>query len=113
MPWPNSVPKSASTRCSGSTQKNCRSHLKYRMWIGSPRPSASRILWRTSSGMVSGICAIGSPGASSSSRNRIRLMRISVGIAVNNRRKVKVSIGTDPGMERGCGSGADAAPPCQ
>jgi hypothetical protein len=51
--------------------------------------------------MVSGTCAIGSPGASSSSRKIIRLMNRSVGIASNNRRIVKVSMGDASVQQRG------------
>ena len=72
----------------GSTTKNCHIHFIKRICVGSPRPSARRIFSLTSGGTVSGTCAIGSPGASSSSRNITRLMKSSVGIARTSRRIV-------------------------
>ena len=43
--WPSAklVPKMMSRKCSGSTTKNCQIHRPKRMYMGSPRPSASRI----------------------------------------------------------------------
>ena len=86
------LPKIRSTKCIGSMTKNCQSHLPKRIWIGSPRPSASRIRSFTSGGTVSGTCAIGSPGASSSKRKMTRLMNNSVGTLRTSRRIVYVSI---------------------
>jgi hypothetical protein len=54
--------------------------------------------------MLSGWSASGSPGARSSNRNMIRLMSTSVGIANNNRRNVKVSIGDASVQQFGAGN---------
>ena len=70
---------------SGSAMKNWFSHLRYLTAKGSSAPNASRILARTSGGMVSGRLPVGSLGERSTMAKMMKLMTRMVGIAVSRR----------------------------
>ena len=84
-PSPIEIPHACSIMLSGSIIKNWLHHIRYRQYIGSPRPSACLMCSLISGGTVIGSCAVGSPGDKSNSKNITKLINKRTGIVKINR----------------------------